>query len=1599
MDDNFHRDTHIESLFRTIPNNCPIDKEFVYSLFLNNKTDILNGKYQIQELLNIAEILFNFITNGFSDNDYLNIEITPINTSETSKNSCHLIIKLLVVNFGNLIDIIRLIFDIPNIIVINLLTMFIKSTRNKKDNKLHTIEYCDPSSSNELCIYIEISCDNQTLNEQEIYKIIYNTITLFYNKRSQQKKMVELFDKYQNYISDTYSTNTDSIESIEFLNWLQNDNFILLDHASSSHQKEDSCVISHNFVDNYVEYRHTLSSNNFNDILVFDYVTNKSEYKILDKCLAISILIYNNEKNTLTTNTFLGLLNYNAYNAMKYNIKSVPIIRHKIFRIEKDKNLENNNNKGVLKIIENCSPYLLIILDTESILIYATSILSHLFNTESIKLTYQFGINSILYMTLFIKTEDYNSKLYSYLSAVITKFIRSKIIDCYVIKEMYNLTRLHLTILLDTDVEFTDQDAKTIQNEMTKVVKNWYDRLFNELCNKFSFEKANKLMNKYKLVFPLDYRENFDVSNIYHDIIKIEQLLENRSNGIYNIATALYSVPSDTSRCLQLKIYIKNNPISLSYIMPIIENITTHVFAHRIYEIFFDNNLTIYIHHFKLQWNISTKIILNDNTKLLFENALFKILNHEIENCVLNKLVLLAQITWREIFLISAFNAYIKQIGCKYNDIYVQSTIVKYPELTSLLLKLFHARFDIRLKDNTERSSDKIKHEIENILSEIANINEDTVMRTLLEVILAITRTNYYQLTSTKNHKNYLSFKINSCKISIMPLPRPFAEIFVYCSFMEGVHLRGGKVARGGLRWSDRSEDYRTEILGLMKAQTTKNTIIVPVGSKGGFITKTDLSTADKSQYFEEGIKCYKVFLRGLLDITDNIINDAIVHPENLVIYDDDDPYLVVAADKGTSSFPDYANEVAENEYSFWLGDAFASGGSMGYDHKKMAITARGVFVSVKRHFAELGIDIEKTEFTVLGIGDMSGDVFGNGMLLSKKIKLIAAFNHIHIFIDPDPNTSESFEERKRLFNTPNSTWKDYDSKIMSKGGVVFNKHDKLLNLTPQIKKMLNLHCDTITPDALIRTLLKTPVDLLWNGGIGTFVKSEHETNDMVFDKLNDNIRINGADLGVKVVAEGGNLGFTQLGRIEFAHKGGKINTDFVDNSSGVGCSDREVNIKIVLRRAIELKKITFLERNAMLEEMKDQVTELVLKDNKLQNKIITIEELNSVDRLEQHYRFMKYLNKHNLMNNQLEYLPSDKQIKQMLLEKKRGFTRPELAVLLSYAKIWLYDEILRSKVPDEEYFDQYLLHHFPNIMQKTCAMEIQQHPLRREIIATYLTNSIINRVGIAFIYSIADNTGVPVCDITRSYIAIRDSYDLRDIWHQIEALESTNLGTLRAQISQEAQLFICNSIYWLLRNSSQPIDIKKSSESLTDGISQISNSLEDLLTANMLEKFWDKYNTLLGYNISSYLAKKLSGLDFLGAALGTIQIHSNNKDVNLLDITKLYFVIEEYLGINWIKNILKSMTKTSYWSELAVKTLLDNVTDFHTYITQSIVCQYSEQINDYDSVINQWVKSHSKRLAIYNNFVQYIKSSSVITIDAMVVLVQYLSLIGKNQC
>ena len=902
-----------------------------------------------------------------------------------------------------------------------------------------------------------------------------------------------------------------------------------------------------------------------------------------------------------------------------------------------------------------------------------------------------------------------------------------------------------------------------------------------------------------------------------------------------------------------------------------------------------------------------------------------------------------------------AYAKYLRQVGAAFALDYTVATLATNPELARRLFELFQVRLDPDQPGDRDLGAKHVLHDIEAGLDAVTSLNEDRILRTLLRVVEATLRTNYFQVGPDGAAKPWLAIKLLPAQIPELPLPRPMFEIFVYSPRVEGVHLRGGPVARGGLRWSDRPEDFRTEVLGLMKAQQVKNAVIVPVGAKGGFVVKNPPPARDALQ--AEVVACYSTFIRGLLDITDNLTGGRVVPPERVVRYDGDDAYLVVAADKGTATFSDIANAISQ-EYGFWLGDAFASGGSAGYDHKAMAITARGAWISVQRHFHDLGVDVQEEDFTVAGIGDMSGDVFGNGMLLSEHIRLVAAFDHRHVFLDPDPDPAVGFAERTRLFGLPGSSWADYDASLISAGGGVVARTAKTVLLSPEVQSRLDVPEESLTPDELIRAILRAPVDLLWNGGVGTYVKASAETHVDVGDKRNDQVRIDAGQLRCRVVGEGGNLGFTQRGRVEFALGGGRINTDAIDNSAGVDCSDHEVNIKILLDRVVADGDLTGKQRDALLGEMTDEVAELVLSDNAAQTRALYNARAQAHAMLDVHVRYLKVLERSGRLNRALEFLPTDDELAERAAAGG-GLVMPEFAVLLAYSKIWIYDELLASELPEDAFLSAELANYFPTAVRDRYAERLGDHPLRREIIATRVTNAMVNRAGSTFAFRLAEEVGLPFPHVARAHIASWQIFGLAELQAEIESLADVSTDA-QIRLLLEVRTLAERASRWLLRNRRQPLDIRSTVDRFRPAVPLLADQIPLLLAGS------EEADEALGAAVArstaagvpEALARRVAALPALFSALDVIDVASATGRERE-QVAAVYFALDQHLRLNWLRERILRLPRDDRWQALARAALRDDLYAVRASLTADVL-QVGGTAQDSAELIRRWL-DHSQ--------------------------------------
>ncbi|GAB2860874.1 glutamate dehydrogenase [Lentzea nigeriaca] len=1141
------------------------------------------------------------------------------------------------------------------------------------------------------------------------------------------------------------------------------------------------------------------------------------------------------------------------------------------------------------------------------------------------------------------------------------------------------LARVHFMVHTDPS-RVLEPDTQAIQNKLAEAVRSWDDRMVEAVVGDdgVGAESATEQGQRYAAVFPEAYKEDFPASTGLEDYRRIEALAEGDLDMVFY-------VPEDAEPGeRRFKLFVTGEGITLSDVLPMLQRMGVIVVDERPYEIAREDGVQCWIYDFGLRIDAAALAQLSeadlDNVRVRFQDAFAAVWRGEAEVDRFNSLVLQAGLTWQQAAMLRAYAKYLRQAGTPYSQDYIEDAVLGHTSVAIALVALFESRFDPRLDEATRADrTDTMVTEIGKLIDDVTSLDADRILRSLLTLINATLRTNYFFRDAEGNGRPYLSVKLDPQAIPDLPLPRPKFEIFVYSPRVEGVHLRFGSVARGGLRWSDRREDFRTEILGLVKAQAVKNAVIVPVGAKGGFVVKRPVPATgdpgiDRENFMSEGIACYKMFISGLLDLTDNLINNEVVPAPQVVRYDGDDTYLVVAADKGTATFSDIANGVSQS-YGFWLGDAFASGGSIGYDHKAMGITAKGAWESVKRSFRELGVDTQTEEFTVVGIGDMSGDVFGNGMMLSEHIRLVAAFDHRHIFIDPNPVAATSFAERVRLFNVPRSSWDDYDRSLISEGGGIFPLTAKSIPISEQARVALGLPegVEKLSPPELKKAILLAPVDLLWNGGIGTYVKASTESHADVGDKANDAIRVNGADLRVKVVGEGGNLGLTQRGRIEFARTGGKVNTDALDNSAGVDCSDHEVNIKILLDHLVREGSLEQQQRNKVLGEMTDEVGELVLADNYSQNNVLGVSRAHAVPMLSVHARLTADLEARGALDRQLEALPSATEFK--ALEKNgQGLTSPELATLLAFTKLTLKEELLASDIPTIDTFKNKLPDYFPTLLRERFGTAIPNHPLAKQIITTVVVNEVVDGGGVSYAFRLAEEMSASATDAVRSYAVVTEVFDLPAIWREIQALDNVVPTEVQDNMVLETRRLLDRASRWLLSNRPQPLPVGSTINRFRGVVEELSPFALELLQGREYEVVAGNADRYVEQGVPAELARKVAALLYMYGLLDVTEIAElaereigpaggMGPERSHRETAELYFALSDHLDIDHMLDSVTKLERGNRWHALARLALRDDFYSSLRAITLDVL-RASDLGDTASEKIAKWEQANASRLA-----------------------------------
>ena len=1203
----------------------------------------------------------------------------------------------------------------------------------------------------------------------------------------------------------------------------------------------------------------------------------------------IGVKRFDDEGNVTGERRFLGLYTTAAYHASP---RDIPILRRKVDTILQKAAFphDSHNEKALIEILETHPRDELFQTPVDELFEIAMGVL-YLGERQRVGLFVRketFG--RFLSCLVFVPRDRFNTDNRRRIEAILRRAFHASSIDYTTRVSESVLVRLHYTVYIEPG-HTPAYDAHEIETLLVAATRSWVDDLESALIQEHGEEHGNLLRMRYADAFPTAYRADWVARSAVADIAQIERLSRDD-----DLTLTVYRPLEAPRGVVRAKLFRSGSPLTLSDMLPVFENMGVQVGDERPYEVAPRGRANVWIYDFGLTYQ-GDRELETDRVRESFKDSFVRTWRGEVENDGYNRLLLLAGLTWREVTILRSVARYLRQAGTTFSDAYVERAVVAHPRIARLLVDLFRARFEPG-RTRTDHA-DLLQKEIGEAIEAVQSLDEDRILRNFLAVLQAMLRTNFFQRDSGGRPKLYVSFKLDPSGLPMLPLPRPQFEIFVYSPRMEGVHLRGGRVARGGLRWSDRREDFRTEVLGLMKAQMVKNAVIVPVGAKGGFVVKQPPASRDDMPAEVEA--CYRIFINGLLDVTDNISGGEIVPPDDVVRYDGDDPYLVVAADRGTATLSDVANSIAR-EHGFWLDDAVASGGSTGYDHKKMGITARGAWESVKRHFREMGRDVQSEDFTVVGVGDMSGDVFGNGMLLSKHIRLFAAFDHRHVFVDPDPDPASSWEERQRMFELPRSSWDDYDRLKLSDGGDIYPRTAKSIELSAEARAALGIEGDSaLTPHELITAILRAPVDLLWNGGIGTYVKARSETHAEAGDKANDAVRVNADELRCRVVGEGGNLGLTQRGRIEYARLGGRVNTDAIDNSGGVDCSDHEVNIKVLLDGVVAAGDLTWKQRNELLVEMTDAVAEQVLRDNYEQTETLSLAEANAASMLDVHARFIAALERDRVLDRDIEALPSTEDLAERT-GSNGGLTRPELAALISYSKIDLYRELLGSDVPEDPYLSAELEAYFPAPLPERFGEQMRAHRLRREITATQLVNNVLHGGGTTFAYRLSEETGARASDIVRAYTVAREVFQMRPQWAEIEALDNVVAAETQIAMLLEGRRLIERGTRWLLRNRRSPLAIEDTVVHFALGAEVLYVEIAGLLAAPDAEPLARRADELRSAGVPDGLAQRVASLPTMFAALDIVEVaHETGHEVK--PVAAVHFELGSALELHWLRD------------------------------------------------------------------------------------------------
>src|SRR5579885_202359 len=1300
----------------------------------------------------------------------------------------------------------------------------------------------------------------------------------------------------------------------------------------------------------------------------------------------IGIKRFDRNGNAVGELRVIGLFTSTAY---MQSARAVPYLRRKVGKVIERAGFDpgSHSGKALLNVLESYPRDELFHIDDDLLYRFALLILELEERPRVRVLARRDRFDRYVSILVYVPRDRYDSAIRARLGDYFAEVFKGRVSAFYPFFPEGPLARVHFIIGRD-EGKTPDPDRAALEAAVEDIVRSWSDDFERLLARRHGSARALELSARYGASFSAAYREAYAPESAVQDLDTLTKLSPERT-----LALRFYRQKPQRRDEANLKVWSFQKPLPLSARVPVLEHMGFSVVDERTYPNAGagKNSDCIYLHDMTLTRTGGGEIDL-DRLQGALEAALMAVAAGRAEDDGFNALTLFAGLAWRDVALVRTLARYLRQAGVTYSQDYLWETLHKHPGVAQKIVALFYARFKSQAKldfAGREQEQASLSAEIEKMLETVDSLDEDRILREFRALVAAALRTNFYQVGEDGQPKETIAIKFESRKIELLPLPRPLYEIFVYSPRVEGVHLRFGKVARGGIRWSDRPQDFRTEILGLVKAQQVKNAVIVPVGAKGGFVPKRLPASAGRDAILQEGASAYKIFIGSLLDVTDNIEGSEIVHPPQVMRYDGDDPYFVVAADKGTATFSDIANGIAI-ERGFWLGDAFASGGSAGYDHKKMGITARGAWESVRRHFREMDIDIRKTPFTVAGVGDMSGDVFGNGMMLENTIKLVAAFDHRDIFIDPSPDPVRALAERKRLYNLPRSSWQDYDKKLISKGGGVFSRSQKSIPLSDEMRALFGVAKKDMTPAELMNAILKLPVDLLWFGGIGSYIRASTETDDRVGDRANDSIRITAPQLRCKVIGEGANLGMTQRGRIEAARAGVRLNTDAIDNSAGVNTSDVEVNIKIALTTPVADGKLTQDARNELLAGMTEEVAALVLRNNYLQTLALSLAERKAAADIGFEQRMMETLEARDLLDRGVENLPTNAEIAE---RKKRGegLTRPELAVTLAYAKLTLYSDLLASSVPDDPYLARELQRYFPKALNERFPDAVKSHRLRREIIATMLSNSIVNRGGPSFMARVGDEADADAATIARAFAVVRDAYGMTKLNGEIDALDAKISGSLQLELYAEVQGLLRDRVIWFIRNTTLEGGLAELVAHYRESIARLERDFDKLVSPNSRRAIQERAASFVKGGVPEPLANKIARLPLLAAATDiTLIADRTGKPIEIA--AEIYFAAHEYFQLDTLLAAANAIEAQDRFERMAIDRAIDSIGANERRIAADILANGKAG----EAALHAWSATRTDEIARIRSRLQELGSSGF-TLAKLIVAASLMRDLVKN--